>query len=247
MRTMKKIFFITMVIAFSHHAKSQNAFFTTEYSSLTVPQIYHGNVSFINSGTVTSSQQNVDGLKHDNTILPSFPLVISAVTIYQSSASGTLTLASSSVSAKDENYIVLYDFTQTQQLTLPPDANGSIVGGLIGISVRMTARIHTKKKGINLGNLFGLGISASQDKLTGSLEVKAFGMSSQKINELIPVPADLSTGTIQNALSAVATIKSHIYDDENKITPLWLAFNITGSHKKEIDFDKITNDIQNYR
>jgi hypothetical protein len=72
-------------------------------------------------------------------------------------------------------------------------------------------------------------------------------MSSQKINELIPVPADLSTGTIQNALSAVATIKSHIYDNETRITPLWLAFNITGSNTKKIDFNKITNDIQNFK
>lgn len=251
---MKKLTFCCCLLFLANiYCNAQGTdFFTTEYTSLTVPQIFNGKLNFIDSAALTTNQIDVNALKHNNSLLPSLPLVISAVTIYQSSVSGSLTLTTNSISAKDENYVVIYDFTQTQQISLPPQADGSVVSGLIGISVRMTAKIHTKKKGINLSNLFGIGISASQDKLVGSLEVKAFGMSSQKINELIPVPTDLSTGTIQNALSAVATIKSHIYDTDTRITPLWLAFTVTGNKTKSdigniIDFGKLTNDIYNFK
>jgi hypothetical protein len=251
---MKKILLLIMLsMSLVIFSKAQTPeFFTTEYTSLTIPQIFDGKLSFINAGNLTTSLMDVNALKHDNSLLPSLPLVISAVTIYQTTTSGALTLATNSISAKDENYVVIYDFTQSQQISLPPQADGSCVSGLIGITVRMTAKIHSKKKGINLSNLFGVGLSASQDKLIGTLEVKAFGMSSQKINELIPVPSDLTTSTVQNALSAVATIKSHIYDSETRITPLWLAFNISGNNvqnagAKYLDFNQINNQIQNYK
>lgn len=202
-----------------------NIFFTTSYTALTIPQLYHGDLFFLDPTSGTTKKEKTDDLKHDKNLLPSLSLITSAVTIYQSDESGNLTLMGQSISASNSDYVVIYDFSQTQQLSFILDDN--MISGLIGVAVRMTAKLHTKKKGINLSNLFGVGIAASQNKLIGSLEVKSYGIESKTVNEIIPVPTDLSTGTIQNALSAVATIKSHIYDPETYITPLWLAYNIT--------------------
>jgi hypothetical protein len=62
---------------------------------------------------------------------------------------------------------------------------------------------------------------------------------------------DLSTGTIQNCLASVATIKSHIYDNETSITPLSLAYNVTGNKEAKTtgilinDFKLISDEIKN--
>lgn len=207
---------------------AQNPEFTTEYTSLTVPELFHGELSYLDTQTRTTKFQKTDGLKHDKSLLPSFAGAISAVTIYKEDIGGNLSVSGQTLSLNNSNYVVIYDFTQTQQVAIPR-VDKSVISGLIGVSVRMTARVHTKKKDINLANLFGIGLAANQNKLTGSLEVKVFGLSSQKINEIIPVTTDLSTGSIQNCLAAVATIKSHMYDNDTFVTPYWLAYNATGS------------------
>lgn len=226
--------------------------FTTDYTALTVPELYTGDLSYMDPTALTTQYKLVDGLKHDATMLPSLSAAISTVSIYKQSLGGGLTIAGQSVSAKNEDYVVIYDFTQTQQVrTTHPD--GTVVSGLIGVSVRMTAKIHTKDKGINLANLFGIGLAASQNKITGSLEVKVFGLSSQKINEIIPVTSDLSSSTIQNCLTSVATIKSHMYDAETRVTPYLLAFNVAGTKDDKTnqtlpkDFKTITEDIKNFK
>src|SRR6266700_1581647 len=234
----KYLFFASALVLLSFgqpKAQAISSLFTTEYTSIPIPQGYHGDLSYLGSDLKITSKKT-DEVDHNSTLLPSFPLVISAVTILQSDKSGVLSVAGQSISASNSNYVVIYDFTQTQQITIP-QKDGSNISVLVGIAVRMIAKVHTKKSGINLSNLFGIGLAASQNKLVGSLEVKAFGMSSQKINEILPVPTDLSTGTIQTALSAVATIKSHIYDTDTKITPLFIAFNVTAGEKGKIQFD----------
>lgn len=249
---MKKFVLLSLLCCYFCHSRAQvPIFFSTEYTSLAVPELFIGELSYLDPAKLTTQYKPVDGLKHDFTLLPSLSAAISTVTIYKQTTGGTLTIAGQSVSAKNEHYVVIYDFTQTQQVRAP-QTDGSLVSGLIGISVRMTAKIYTKNKGINLANLFGIGLAASQDKLTGSLEVKVFGLSSQKINEIIPVTSDLSSSTIQNCLTSVATIKSHMYDPETRVSPYLLAFNHTGSgsaNSKQTlskDFNTISEELIRY-
>lgn len=204
--------------------------FTSAFTALTIPQMFKGEIRYIDPKTKFESTRRVDSLAHDKGLLSSLPIIVSAVTIYQQDAQGALSIAGSSISASSSNYVVLYDFAQSQQISFAQD--GLVVNGLIGISVRMTATLHTKKRGVNLASLLGISLAASQNKVTGSIEVKSFGINSQTINELIPVPSDISASSIQTSLSAVATIKSHIYDSATIITPLLLAYNYIGDPKR---------------
>jgi len=133
-------------------------------------------------------------------------------------------IAGVGISAKGQNYQVIYDFSQTQTLSwndrvadLGPNA------ALIGVGVRIVAKIKTKKGGINLASPFSL--VANAEKVEGSLEVRVIGIVSQKINELIPTTTDLSAASITIALQSVATIKSHIYDGTSVIVPQYIAYN----------------------
>ncbi len=118
-------------------------------------------------------------------------------------------------------YEVFYDFTQTQTIIELQDGK-PVKSALIGIGVRMVAKVRTKKKGINLTNPFSL--SANAKKIQGSLEVRVIGIGSKKINDLIPTTTDLSTASISVALQSVASIKSHIYDTETIVIPQYIAY-----------------------
>ena len=135
---------------------------------------------------------------------------------------GELSILGVGISAKNETYQVIYDFSQTQTLISDSDSNYESI--LVGVGVRMVAKIKTKKAGINLSSPFSL--VADIKKIEGSLEVRVSGIGSQKINGLIPTTSDLSPASISNALQAVATIKSHIYDTETIINPQILAYSI---------------------
>jgi len=216
---MKTIYSLTLSLLFFSTTFCQQIF-TTDYTALTVPQHYEGQIWHIKSDK-TQEIVDVKTLPNDKTLLSSFPNVVSNVTVYQVSQEGDLTVFGVGISGKNENYIVIYDFSQTQ--TLIWDDNGTPESALVGVGVRMVAKVKTKKAGINLTSPFSL--TANLKKIEGSLEVRVSGISSQKINSLIPTTTDLSPSSISVALQAVATIKSHIYDNDTIITPQYLAHN----------------------
>lgn len=196
---------------------SLREFSTSTLISLPVPQHFDGKINYLDQNSKISIQ-DIGAVTHDNSLLLSFPNVVSSVTIYQVDQSGSLSLFGNSLSAKNSVYEVIYDYTQTQSIELD---NHTFV--LVGISVRMVAKVQTKSQGINLSSIEGLGIAATNNKISGSLEVRSVGISWDKLNTSIPVTTDLSPASISNALQTVATIKSHIYDSDVKITPQFLA------------------------
>lgn len=239
------LFLFPVFFAGAVWAQSDTAFIQT-FTSLEVPQAYHGELMYLQAdGTVT--KKNADEVKHDKTYLGSFPGLVSSVTIYQVNNEGGLTLLGNSLSAKGSKYIVIYDYTQTQTIELKDVANANY-HALIGVSVRMVARVNTKSAKINIANLYGLGIAASRDKVTGSLEVRVNGINSQKVNELIPVTADLSQASIGTALQSVAMIKSHIYDAETVITPQFLAWSIVrGQNSQKPDVKELSDKVRSFK
>lgn len=216
---MKSILIIT-VLTFSVFSTKAQTFFTTDYIALTVPQHYDGTIWYINDSSIPEIK-DVSTIENNSGLLKSFPNSVSNVTVYKVSADGELKFAGIGISGKNEVYQVIYDFSQTQ--TIIWNENEVDQSVLVGVGVRMVAKVKTKKAGINLSSPFSL--VANAEKVEGSLEVRVTGISSRKINELIPTTTDLSPSSISVALQAVATIKSHIHDDDTVITPQYLAFN----------------------
>lgn len=216
---MKNLIFLLLLTLTGLHSNAQ-VFFTTDYIALTVPQHYDGTIWHINNDTIPELK-DVSELKNNYELLRSFPNSVSNVTVYKVTTDGELKFAGIGISGKNEVYQVIYDFSQTQ--TVVWKDNGTDKSVLVGVGVRMVAKVKTKKAGINLSSPFSL--VANTEKVEGSLEVRVTGISSRKINELIPTTTDLSPSSISVALQAVATIKSHIHDKETIITPQYLAYN----------------------
>jgi len=111
-----------------------------------------------------------------------------------------------------------------------PDA---VVPVYIGIGLRLTATINVKSGNIDLGNLFGLGVAAEAKKITGSLTIQTLGISGPNISPLIPIPSEINTTTIENAISALSSIKAKMFEPDVQVNPGVIGFynNIGGGQK----------------
>ena len=78
----------------------------------------------------------------------------------------------------------------------------------VGIGIRITAFVKTKKAGIDLGSLYAIGVAAENKQLSGTLTMETMGITGEAITPLIPIPSKIDVSSIQNALQAAAAIKS---------------------------------------
>lgn len=247
---MAVLFFTLLTSCKAQSISSNQSMFSTNFISLTVPQDYQGEINYLNS-TNTIEKKKVGQLIHDNTLLASFPNLVSSVTLYQVDENGSLSLLGNSLTLKNSTYLVIYDYAQTQTIHLKDSTEKLNYFALIGVSVRMVARINSKSAGINLTDIFSLGAATNLSKISGSLEVRVNGVNSQQINSVIPVTTDLSPSSISNALQAVATIKSHLYDSSTKVTPQFLAFNVVGNQTSDTsqlkpNFKSLINKVKTF-
>lgn len=203
--------------------------FTSDYIALTVPVQYQGEISYINDSLIRETKY-VNSLKHNYTLLNSFPNTVSNVTVYKLTEEGKMEYAGFGITGENEVYQVIYDFSQTQTINWKDD-DGIDKSVLVGVGVRIVVKLKANKEGINLSSLMSL--AANDDKLEGSLEVRVTGIGSRQINELIPTTTKLSPSAISAALQAVATIKSHVYDKTTIITPQYLAYNRVDEQAKK--------------
>jgi hypothetical protein len=116
------------------------------------------------------------------------------------------------------------------------NAKKNILPLYVGVGLRLKASITVNEGNVDLGNLFSIGMAAQAKKVTGTLVVQTLGITGDKVTGLIPMPTEISPTSIQNAIMAVATIKSKIYDPETKITPRTIGFyNVLGGGKEVVN------------
>lgn len=94
-----------------------------------------------------------------------------------------------------------------------------IEGKKVGILLRLEAEIIAKKADLNLNGIFAIGAAASTGSASGKLRLKVYGLSGKPIMDAIPAPSDVSEQSLLNAFTAIATIKSKIYEDDVFVQP----------------------------
>lgn len=83
----------------------------------------------------------------------------------------------------------------------------------IGAGLRIQANVHVNKGKVQL-SLFGLGSAAEAGQVSGSMVIQTLGIFGEAISPLIPLPSDISQGSIQAAMQSLAAIKAKLYDDD---------------------------------
>lgn len=169
-------------------------------------------------------------------ILRFLPNEAVTVTVSKVDRGGEIKYASSGISGETGSYIVTLDYAKFTTLKVIPlnfdttqRATASTCKGFakVGVGLRITANIETRKAGLNVGSLFGLGISAESDELSGTMSVDVVGMESGEITNLLPLPSEISTTSIQTSLQAVAAIKAQLYANNTRLYPQVLAVKST--------------------
>jgi hypothetical protein len=95
----------------------------------------------------------------------------------------------------------------------------TIVPVYVGVGLRLTATVTVHQGSVNLGSLFALGLAAQAKQVSGTLVVQTLGISGENISTIIPMPAEINSSTIQNAILSLGSIKAKMYETETIITP----------------------------
>ena len=94
-----------------------------------------------------------------------------------------------------------------------------------------------------------IGIAAKAGKAKGTLMIEVVGIKSKEVTTLLPLPSEINQTTIQNAMQALATIKSKIYDTGTDLYPQVMAIRPDASSKKqsnsEFNDSIITDAVEN--
>lgn len=89
----------------------------------------------------------------------------------------------------------------------------------VGIGLRVTADIVTLSGKANITGIGIIGAEADAANLKGSLIVQTLGVNSKAVTAALPIQSELNRTTAQNAVVAVASIKTLLHADETDISP----------------------------
>jgi len=89
----------------------------------------------------------------------------------------------------------------------------------VGIGLRLTANLTTLRGGINLSNLPAIAASVDAEKSSGSLTMQTLGIYNQQVASTFPIPSELNTTSIQNALVSLGAVKAIVYDRDTGTRP----------------------------
>lgn len=178
-------------------------------------------------------------------IMGSLPDETMRLAIGQVDGKGNISFTTAKLGYAGSSYIVILDYIKFDTKSLPvfvdKDTSGlirdfkaasynldskpdAIIPVYVGVGLRFTATITVNEGTVDLGNLFALGLAAETKKVTGTLVIQTLGISGKDISSLIPMPSQINTTTIQNAIMSLASIKTKIYDDSIDLNPRIVGF-----------------------
>jgi hypothetical protein len=158
------------------------------------------------------------------------------VSVGQFNSDGQLGYGTASFSMKNSNYQVTMDYMKFATSAESFDTVSNTIAGYtrVGVGLRIIANITSFEAGINLGDLFAIGLAAKANKISGTLMLEVIGIKSKDITNVLPLPSEINQSTIQSAMQAMATIKSKIYEQGTDLYPQIMA--IKGENQNNNSF-----------
>lgn len=89
----------------------------------------------------------------------------------------------------------------------------------VGIGLRATADIITTSANASVSGLGVIGAEAETGQLKGSLVVQTLGVNGKAVTAALPIQSELNRTTAQNAIVAVASIKTLLHSKETELSP----------------------------
>lgn len=179
-----------------------------------------------------------DGTLTNARLMRSLPDETMRLAVGEISGGGGITYGPATAGYKGRSYVVVLDYikfnTRSFGVKLSAEPTGQkatllrpsgpivpdvIVPVYVGVGLRLTANVTVREGSVNLGSLFGLGLAAEAKQISGTLVVQTLGVSGESISTIIPMPAEINSSTIQNAILALGAIKAKMYETDTDIAP----------------------------
>jgi hypothetical protein len=89
----------------------------------------------------------------------------------------------------------------------------------VGIGMRVTAEVVTKKGEVNISGLGAIAAGVQANDLKGTLVVQTLGVNSKAISTTLPIQSDLNPTTIQNAIASIGSVKTLLWESDTVTSP----------------------------
>ena len=114
-------------------------------------------------------------------------------------------------SAKNAQYSVKVDYSRFANLCV--DNRMTVVG----VGFRVEVQVHTRSAGIDLGNLFAVGLAGSTSAASGSLSMSVIGIADKDITVTLPTFTTVSQESVASAIQAMAIVKSKLAEKQEEV------------------------------
>lgn len=94
-------------------------------------------------------------------------------------------------------------------------ADEVVIPVYVGVGLRLTSTVEVLKGSVNLASLGAIAASVEAERSAGSLVVQTLGINGKQVAASLPLPSELNSTTIQNAIQSLGSIKAIMYDTEN--------------------------------
>lgn len=140
------------------------------------------------------------------------------ISVEKRDTSGSLTYLGAGGTVKKGSYKVTFDYANYTNQKITFDNNKQAIGR-IGVGLRITAILETKKDGVDLSGLIPIGLAAEDQKVSGQLHFLVYGISNDKIAIAVPSQAILDVSAIQKSFEAAAAVRILFGLEETKLEP----------------------------
>lgn len=166
----------------------------------------------------------------------------------QVTGTGNISYGPISAGVSGNSYVIIVDYIKSNVRSLDYPVLDEItkenkiiyVQVYYGVGLRLIANVSVLSGKVSISNLYGLSVAAERKQISGTMTFQTLGISGPSITPLLPIPSEISTTTIQNALIAIGSIKAKMYDVTGDITiiPRVVAVNnnIGGGQKTKNEF-----------
>lgn len=93
------------------------------------------------------------------------------------------------------------------------------IPAFVGVGVRVVADVVTYKSGVDITGLGSIGGGVKAGGLNGTMVAQTIGINGQKVAAAIPIQSSLDSTSVENALVAIGSVKTLLYDDATRVTP----------------------------
>ena len=183
------------------------AFSVPNYSSIQIES--DGKIKRITQNWPTDTRQI-------NKLLPNIATQVVVTTIGASANAGGL--FSTSIHHKQ----ITIDFMKYRSEPITDTEGKANIYSRVGAGMRLQIQISTSEANLG-GSLLAIAASASAGKTAGTISTDIIGIDANDVTVSMPFTSDLSEGSIQKIIEALAIVKSRLNDTSTTLAPQFIA------------------------